>query len=179
MKTVKKISIVFLTLMFFSCYKNPVERNTIVFKDKNQEVEDSIVKLTELLKKFPKSNTVFNTNYYFEENKFFINNSYVGDYHNLNLDTIKSFSKYNSSERTQFINITKFLNENYLSSGYLDDYLDQWSFVYRYIPDGDFHDTRDLIFFKVSDSVQLKSHYKILDHKNNIFLLAPIDADIR
>jgi hypothetical protein len=75
--------------------------------------------------------------------------------------------------------LTMYLAVNHCDSGYLDNYFNNWTFTYRYLPDGDFHDTREIIYLKESDSSKLILHYKILDHKKNIFLVAPIDAKIR
>jgi hypothetical protein len=127
----------------------------------------------------PKSHTIFNTNYYFHGNNLYINSSRVGNVDSIILDTVKAFSRFSNSEKIKFMALTKYLVQNQITSGYLEQSLNIWLFEYRELPNGDFHDTRQIAAIRFQDSIILKSQSKILDRKNKLFLIAPKDAKIR
>lgn len=176
----KVISLIFAaSTLCVGCYKNAIERSTIVFKDSVQNVQDSLLVMQKLLSAMPKSQTPLNTNYYYQENDLYINNLNVGNPDSVLLDTVQGFVNFSDQQKKQFVLLSKYLMRNYITSGYLDDSGNLWFFEYRPLENGDFHDTREIVVLKGKDSVLIKNRSKILDRKRMVFLLAPKEAKIR
>ena len=173
MRSSKRVVII-LIIFANSCYTNPPERNKIVFIDKIEDVQDSLLKMKELLIKLPKRIDSLNTNYRIKNGKLLVNDSLFND--SFIRDSKMIFT---NSEKNNFINLSYYLNKNHLSVAYFDQESEIWRFIYREIPDRDFDDLREIT---VLDSTNDLSHFKldtILDEKVKIFLLAPKDAKIR
>ena len=178
MKTLIKVLGLMLLIIFVTgCYRNPVERNSIVFADKNANVEKALTQMTGLILMLPK--TELNTNYSLENDGLYINNSYVGTITSTHLDTVKALGNFSMKQKIEFLTLTKFLKRNFISAGYVDESIDVVAFTYRELPSEDYHDTRFLTICSVSDITALMRKNRILDHKNSIFLLAGRDAKIR
>jgi uncharacterized protein YtpQ (UPF0354 family) len=91
MKRILIFLFICLIILSSSCYHNPVERNTLMFSSKIENVESALFNLQKLLNTMPKSTTTLNTNYYFQGSDLYINNSRVGNIDSIKLDTVKLF----------------------------------------------------------------------------------------
>lgn len=172
------ISLSLLCLIFLSCYKSPPERNSIVFKNEVQAVQDSLIDMVNLLKILPKSKNGLKTNYGYNNGILEINDSRIGNYDDALKDSTGIFLGFKDIDKRKFISLAEYLESNYLDSAY-EESPNSWFFIYRYLPDGDFNDVRDITVKPIKDSIILKRASVILDRKFSIFLLAPKDAKIR
>lgn len=167
-----------LILSTVSCYRNPVERNTIVFKDNVMQVKDSLTRMIYLLKKLP-ANEPCNINYDYDHEGHLAINGCTGVRDSISLDLKKPLAKFTCNEQNEFISLASYLKQNYISAGFSYYSTKLWAFEYRYLPEGDSNDSRTIMVLN-SDEVPLTSTFdKVLDRKNTIYLLAGADAKIR
>ena len=74
--------------------------------------------------------------------------------------------------------ISNYLNNNFVSSAYFDEVDDVWRFIYKSIPNSNYDSIRDICLSHNAESL-ITSNDTILDHKAQLYLLAPKDAIIR
>lgn len=171
-------SIIILTLMFMasSCYKNPIERNTIVFEDEVQHVHDSLIEMLKLLPLLPERSDNLNTNYTINNGALYTNYGFLND---SIVETGDPFARFSVSEKKEFTDLAFYLNKNHISSGYYDESSSIWRFVYRDIPDLTHHDIREIVIISTQDSKLIGVTDTVLDEEGQLYLMAPIDAKIR
>jgi hypothetical protein len=175
MKIARLIVVMIAIAIFTSCIMKPNERNKLAFKDKVENVQDSLTKMENLLSRLPKRNDNKNINYYIEDGKLFISDSLI----NKSFITSSLFSNiYTPGQKKDFLELSDYLNMNFLSSAYFDEADELWRFIYKDFPQRTFNDTRDVCILDYS-KVLLLSRDTILDHKDKVYLLAPKDAKIR
>jgi hypothetical protein len=176
MKIIRLIVVMIAIAIFTSsCIRKPNERNKLAFKDKVENVQDSLSKMENLLSKLPKRNDNKNINYYNEDGKLFINDSLI----NKSFITSSLFSDiYTSGQKKDFLELSDYLNMNFLSSAYFDEADKLWRFIYKDFPQRTFNDTRDVCILDYS-KVLLLSRDTILDHEDKVYLLAPKGVKIR
>jgi len=124
MKNTKIFIVPFILVMFLSCNNDTNHRNKIEFQNKNSEVQDSIIKIIALLKKIQDPSNV-NKGYDYRKDDLFINNVKTNIAH---IGAIFALSKFTDNEKRQFVNLTRYLKLNNISSGSYDTYLKLWVF---------------------------------------------------
>jgi len=171
MKKSNKIIFVIVAIAFTSC-KRRDHANEIVFENNTSSVQDSLLAMARLIRILP-DNGQFNVNY-----------DYTFDYITVNggpgkSEDDKALDSLSSNDKLRFTELANFLKHNYINGGYINKNLNQVLFQYRHFPEDQFDDVREVIVFKNSDTSFMKNFFQILDHKNSIFLFAPLEAKIR
>lgn len=169
------VSMVALITIVFSCKRNHKERNELVFQNKFEDVQDSLSKMEKLLSRLPKRTDNKNTNYYIKDEKLFISDSLISKNF---ITSILLSNVYTLEQKRDFLKLSYYLNENFLSSAYFDESDKLWRFIYKDFPESTFNDCRDVCLLDFSKTLTL-SNDSVLDHKDKIYLLAPKDAEIR
>jgi len=172
----KKNILLLLFITLFSCYRNPKERNALVFENKIENVQDSINKLIFFLNKFPDNKDGLNKHYIIKENEIYINESLQDLKRN---DLNKFLNGFDMHQRNEFTSLIQYLDINYIKSAYFDKQLGLWCFIYRDIEDVDYDDSRIVVFLDNAKLSNTLVGYSILDKKDKLFLIAPKDAIIR
>lgn len=172
----KKAIIIYAMLSIFSsCYYNAGERNKIIVKDNFDSVQNALFQMEALIKKLPLNDV--NVNYSVRDNEINVNKA-PGRGDSVQYYTNKSLQRFTSDERKQFIKLAKYLQQNFITGGYLHYNSQVCTFEYRHKDSDGFNEVRDIAFLKDQDSLALKNEYKILDKKGQLLLLAPKEAKI-
>lgn len=133
-----------------------------------------------LMKKLPKDNIKgLNTNYYFQDDVFYINGDREGKMGSFKIDTVKAILPFSIAEKKEFLSLAKYLQQNFLTSGYFDRSINLWVFEYRETSDVDFNDSRTITILDNNEDAVLEPLFHILDRKNKICLVVPKEAKIR
>jgi hypothetical protein len=143
-----------------------------------QQVESSITKMQGLFSTIPESRTGFNKGYFFQKENISFNGIDCGNINSVKIDTVKAIVNFKKEEKKEFIKLCKYLKSQQITSCYFDGSLGFWMFEYRETDDGDFNDARNIILYQAKDSLAIKKHFKILDRKNRLLLVAYEDAKI-
>lgn len=165
-----------IVVIVSSCSKNPVERNTIVFEAEIRDVQDSLITMMKLLTLLPKRSDNLNINYTIKRGKLYANYSFLKD---SIIEVGNPFSPFGGSEKKDFTSLAIYLNKNHISSAYFDESSSLWRFIYRDIPDITYNDSRDIVVLSNKEAKPIELTDKILDKKDRLYLVAPIDAKIR
>ncbi|WP_207534482.1 hypothetical protein [Desertivirga arenae] len=173
MKFWKLFAFVTILSSIYSCYKNPPERNKIVFEDEIKNVQDSLLMMKALLIKLPKRSDILNINYNIKDGKLYVNDSL------LNFDYRDALGNLTAFEKRRFIMLSFYLNKRHISSGYFDEGSNIWRFIYRDLPDITYNDSRNIVLLTNELANSIISTDTILDQKGELYLLAPKDAKIR
>lgn len=174
MKILNFFIIILIIIIPNSCYKNPIERNQIVFKDKIENVQASILTMKGLLMKLPKRVENLNINYKIKNKKLYVNDQLFDD----NFIKVKKLN-FTIAEKKDFLALAQYLNKNHLSAAFFDESAKTWRFIYRDIEDITYDDSRSIAVLDSSKAISIHITDTILDQKGHIFLLAPKDAKIR
>jgi len=159
-----------------SCRKHFPERNKIIFTDDINHIKDSIIKMQEILSELPKRIDNRNVNYNVENGKVYLNDSLLDRKFTPNRVYTGVLT---TQQKGELINLAFYLNKNYLSSAYFDKNEKLWHFIYRDFPERTFNDTRDISILDYGRNISVLDMDTILDHKDNVYLLAPEGAKIR
>jgi len=160
MKNHKIPKAICIVLVAISCNnKNSKELNTIVFKDPIINVQDSIFKLNNLLKRLPTTLNGDFRNYEFANSSNTIQRDIQGDsilYINDNkinkqtIDTVRVLANYNLEEKNNIITLTTYLKDNYLwGAGFGSTGIGMWSYDYRGGCEHSFKDCRSIFALQV------------------------------
>ncbi len=170
---------IILFLPFRSPKPNPTERNYIVFPGKDvNEVIDSIYRFMEIIKKYPfpidtngAYSLVIDRLIEYENRKFKLNDSFVGDFTFSDLRRSKQFQEFKDEQIIDFLNLYKYLFnlgidfgiydtvwKNYFRFNYKDMY-----YMYDFV---DFNDefNRSLTFFDGKQYKTLPNRQIALDY---------------
>lgn len=172
----KRSLILFFLVILFSCCGNRVERNTLVFDDKVENVQDSISRLMYFLNNFPINEEGFNTHYVVKNEKIYINQGFQNEQFN---DLNKFLSDYTVSQKNEFISLVKYLYKNHINSGYFDRGLNIWVFTYRHFDEAGFNDVRDIVLLNREIPENIRAEFNVLDKKGSLYLIVPKEASIR
>ncbi|RKR82455.1 hypothetical protein BDD43_2635 [Mucilaginibacter gracilis] len=167
-----------LGFIWGGCNNNPVERNTIVFRNNTNHVQDSLIRMNELMRKLPGSNGC-NISYEFNEDTIKINGCPGRTQDEIKADSSIAYSKFNRNEKSEFISLAHYLKRNYITAGYSYYNTKLWMYTYRELSDIDFHDSRDIAIIENADVAIVTQQSKILDRKGKIYLLSDKGAKIR
>jgi hypothetical protein len=176
MKNYKLILVIFLTVAIYACNGSGSNANKLVFKDKAINVQDSLLKMENLIKELPSNIEDFNTNYEFRNDSLIINNIPGRSIDSISIYSNRALKNLKTNERIVFLNLAKYLKNNYITSGYINRQVNLCLFEYRYLPKNTFDDLRELALLQKSDTIVFHKQYKILDNDSLIYLIAPIDA---
>jgi hypothetical protein len=160
-----------LTIACTSCNRGNELINKIIFNDNIENVQDSLLKITQLLTKI-KDPVVINKGYSYTLGNLVVNNMLIDTTEIAKLDTIQAISNFSKSEKLEFIKLCVYLKSNRITSGYFDTYLGLWLFDYRYSPAGESIDDRAISLLNKKDIFRDRRSIKILDHKGMIYLLS-------
>lgn len=176
MNIFSKIIVFIIAITLSACYKNSVERNTIVFKDRVGSVQDSLLKIKGLLAKLPERSDNLNINYIIKNKKLYTNYDFSkGSI----IEVGNPYGQFKSSEKKDFITLALYLNKNFISAAYFDRNSAVWRFIYREKPDITYNDSRDIVVLTNEEAASIRSKVQVLDQKGKIYLVAPADAKIR
>jgi hypothetical protein len=171
------IFVALLWILLTGCLYDP-KRNSLVFKDSAIKVEEAIIQMNNLLNKIPAEIT----NYFFDNNNyFFVNNVKlfkVIDNNFTGIDTVSVLKNLTIEEKRKFVSIVIFLRENYITGTYKDNIFGHFMYDYRSVSGGEWNDMREIFYFDKQELIEIESEYekmKILDHKENIYLVSFID----
>jgi hypothetical protein len=182
-----KLSILIATVFFFfSCRNlvNPKERNNLVFTDSLSNVSDSVNVMTNFLLNSKNGLYTYGIDVDMndidrDENEFFLyihDNSHkvknVGIISDNLLYKSNLISFIDTTERKRFVKLALFLNKNYLSGCNIEN--GNLIFTYRsniYMADWQEDLDRFVMYANTEPEIDL-SQYKILENKNNLYLLA-------
>jgi hypothetical protein len=145
----------------------------------HNEVADRIYAMNEILIKTKRQNYVYaidSSQLYINENKQYANK--LGLITDSLLFENEALSFINKGDRKDFVDIAKYLNENYLSRCDIEN--GQPTYMYRAdIFMGELQtDLFRLVVFANSEQEIDLNRYKILDKRKNLYLLADKDAKI-
>jgi hypothetical protein len=180
------------TFFLFSCgnLNNPKERNKLIFSDSISSVTDSVIAMNKILLKSKKGLFTYGIDVDMNNadrngNEFFL---YIDDSSNsvhkagVITDSLLYKSKWldfiDSSERKRFVNLSLYLNKNYLSSCNFEN--GQLVYMYRddiYMADMQTDLFRHVVFANSEQEIDL-NRYKILDKSRNLYLLSDKKAKI-
>lgn len=177
--------VLLMGILAVSCwYRNPMERNTIVFEDRLEDVRDSMVKIQVFFDKIPEREDVFNRLYEIKEGKLYLNSIYIVD----SIDGItpriadgdNAWVNFTADEKEIFNGLATYLNRNHISCAYLDNMSNFWQFCYRELPDEVFNDSRNIVLINNEKELSaLRLRDTVLDQKGKLCLIAPKGAVIR
>jgi len=193
MKRSKKLTVTLLILPFFLLIgllffllkgnpipNNPKERNRIILKATNKEVYDSIIAILPYLKKVPAYNADWMNYLVSDSNELYLNFKNIGKIQELLLTDNKELDFLTKNEKNRFLNLTLFLNNNYLFRCNFFKSTTYVEYVYRNFKDaGDYHS--DLLrFITLDKSLHSldKNRYQVLDVSDNLILYSYKDAKI-
>ena len=152
---------------------NPIERNKIIFKVPQKDVQDSIYVMISFLKKFPIYKDDWACYFISDSNELFINYKKVKKIKDLYLENKNGNLDFLlDNEIIRFLNLVVFLNKNYLNSCDYFKNSNYIEFIYRdYIVEGD-HNSDLLRFVTLlsSNNILDSNRYQILDRKGNLIL---------
>lgn len=168
--------LVVLTISFFtfSCDRSS-ERNALSFKDKFKDVQDSLAKMERLLSKLPQRNDNRNRNYVLQEDELLLNGIPIEEF---TFTTHKLSNIYTTKEIQEILSIANYLNKNFVSGAYFDEVDGLWRFTYKPVSNSNYDSIRD-IYLSHSSKLLTTSNDTILEHKAQLYLLAPNDAKIQ
>jgi hypothetical protein len=178
----KLIYIVAIVFIFCSCNRvnNPKERNIIVFNDTIDSVAKAIASMNNILNN---SNVINNFFYAIDREILFVkgpNNKSqeVGFIKDTILYQNKTLSFIDTLQRVHFIEYAEFLKNNFLTR--CDKENSNYVYLYRadiYMADKQKDMMRYIMLTNSVSNIDLNK-YKIIDSKEDLFLLAEKDAEI-
>lgn len=155
-------------------------RNKIVLIDEINQVSDSILNIQLLLDKLPKDPII--GSFIDREGHLYVNTKKVGLLKEaLNDPSIRSdsvFENFSNDDFTRFISITVFLLQNHIYGSRKDNLSGMFVHEYRRTEENVYTDIRDIMVNIDTTSSRFMNQYQILDKKENLVLVAPLDADI-
>lgn len=166
-----KYLIIVLSILFVCC-KFTNTRDTIGFKDPLSDIEDSIKVMNNLLSPYQE------VNYYIDDgNILSFGTKEIGKIDTSSLEQFKKDSlKYTNTDIRIFA-IILFLKGNDINSCFRHRTLDK--IVYDYKPTDDWDEFEDIRYIILDDgqidSNGFRNSHKILDKKNKLILIAPIE----
>ena len=184
----KKIQILIIALyalsfpMLSSCQQIDPARNKIVFNDKFEVVQDSLIKMQALLKKLPKT---FRINYFVDPQAYlYVNNTKLGllrgAINNSRIRKDMSFANFSDKEYKSFFWLMSFLANNYINSASFEPSVRSFVFYYRETEETRYVDLRNIVVAEDKDfDKMIKGQYQILDQVGRLKLLASHDVKIR
>jgi hypothetical protein len=186
----KKIQVLILIIasssmlfpMLSSCQRIDPARNKIVFNDKFDVVQDSLIKMQSLLKKLPKT---FRINYFVDPQAYlYVNNTKLGllrgAINNPRIRKDMSFENFSDEEYRSFFLLMSFLANNYIKSASFEPSVKSFVFYYRETEERRYVDLRNIVVDSDKNFDKLiKGSYQILDQAGRLKLLAGHDVKIR
>lgn len=171
----------FITLAISSCGQIPDPlRNNIEFADNINQVADSILRMEDLLKKTPKQPVL--SSFTDNEGFLFVNGKRLGLLKNaVNDSSIRSapvFIKFSNDDYVKFISISIFLLKNYIGYSMRDNVSGLFVHGYRETKENSYDDMREIMVGVDTTAPVFVKRYQILDRKENVILVAPIDARV-
>jgi len=173
----KKAMVFYLFFWLISCTNviNPKERNKLVFIDDLNMVVDSINQMNKLVTKMNQEYFSWTVT---PSGEFYINSTNVGYITDDSLINKKEYNYLENNEKIIFINLVKFLSKNYITK--CDKESGRIMYMYRtniYMADKQVDLFRYIIVAKNEKDIDTRI-YKILDRKENLFLLSDTNAKI-
>ena len=160
-------------------------RNQIFFEDNIKSVADSLVKMNQLLQKFP-THTKMVSYFIDREGYLYLGAEKIaplnGAINNPKVRNDMFFKNFNDAEITQFFYLMAYLLKNHIDAANLEKPIGKYLFNYRRTKENRFNDMREIMILSGSGdtlTTYFKKHFQILDQKSNLVLIAPHKAEIR
>lgn len=179
---IKFSSIMFFGFVLCSCGQIPDPlRNRIELTDEIRVVSDSLICYESLLKKLP-DNGILNA-FVDHDGYLYVNEKKLVPLKEaLNNSSVKAdsvFSNFSDNDYERFIGLTIFLLRNHLSLSMRDNRSGYFVHAYRQTLENSYVDIRDIMVNVDTTSPKFVKQYQILDQKENMILVAPIDVDVK
>lgn len=156
-------------------------RTKIALTDEIHQVADSITYLESLLNKLPTD--PLQGSFLDNEGYLYVNTKKIGLLKNaLSDSTIRNnpvFKDFSDNDFKRFISITVFLLKNHIDASGKDNTTGLFTHQYRKTEEYVYVDMRDILVNVDTTSKIFIEHYQILDRKDNMVLVAPVDIKIR
>jgi hypothetical protein len=171
----------FASLELTSCGQIPDPlRNKLEFNDHVNSVADSLATMEMLLKKIPKSDVL--STFTDKGGILFVNGKKLGPLSRaVNDSTIRQdsvFKDFTNEDYVQFITLSVYLLKNQIGYSMRDNVSGIFVHGYRETEENSYDDLREIVIDVDTTSSLFGKRYQILDHSENMTLVAPIDAKI-
>ena len=165
-----------------ACQRTNPARNQIIFQDSTKSVQDAVAALRPLMKKleYAPSRMNFFTDH---EGYVYLNSQRIAKESLLDepekLAELPAFAPLSLLEIKRFVSLRTYLHRNHMESfgiSYGNRY------IFYYYETDNYDDSRKIMLVtnsKDTTNAIFKSRYQTLDRKEDLILLAPIDAKIR
>ena len=162
-----------------ACQRTNPARNKITFKDSVGNVQDSIAALYPLMKKLASASS--RMNFFTDDDYFYINSQKVAKQSLLSepkkLAKTPFFATLSLSEVKKFASLQAYVRSNNIRSFGIasgDRYL------FHYLDANHYDDSRHIMLVTGSEDTtnSIFERYQILDRKEDLILIAPVDAKI-
>jgi len=156
-------------------------RNKIELVDEVHQVADSIINLESLLKKLPADPML--GSFLDDEGYLYVNTEKIGLLKKaLSDSTFRSnavFKDFNDKDFNKFISITIFLLKNHIDGSRKNNVSGLFTHQYRQTEENVYDDLRYILVGVDTTSKTFMKYYQILDRKDNMVLVAPIEVKVR
>jgi hypothetical protein len=136
--------------------------------------------LEELLARLPKQEVL--SSFTDEEGYLFVNGKKIGILSDaLNDSTVRRdsvFAGFTDSEFQGFISISIYLLKNHIGYSMRDNLSGLFLHGYRETEDNSYNSMREIIVNVDTTSTIFVKRYQVVDRKNNVILVTPIDAEV-
>jgi len=156
-------------------------RNKINFRDEISNVADSITYMELLIKKLPAKSIV--GSFLDDDGYLYVNSEKIGSLKHALSDSSMMhnavFKDFSKDEYQKFISITIFLLKNYIDASGIDNITGLFTHEYRRTEEYTYRDLRYIMVNVDTTSQNFFEHYQVIDSKENVFLVAPIDTKVK
>jgi hypothetical protein len=180
-----RFDILLLSCLIFaltSCGQIPDPlRNKIDLRAEIGDVADSIIYIEALIKKLPASSIV--GSFMDDDGYLYVNSKKIGLLENALADTSMInnvvFRNLSQHDYQKFISITIFLLKNHIDASGIDNITGLFTHQYRITEEYAYRDLRYIMVNVDTTSRKFNEHYQILDRRENMMLVAPIDIKVK
>jgi len=155
-------------------------RNKINLTDEINTVADSIIYIESLIKKLPASTIV--GSFIDDDGYLYLNSKKIGLLENALSDSSmmqnEVFINFNEQDYQKLISITIFLLKNHIDASGIDNITGLFTHQYRRTDEYTYRDLRYIMVNVDTTSRKFGDHYQVLDKKENMLLVAPIDVKV-
>lgn len=171
-----------LAFWISSCSQVPDPlRNKIEFNAETYQVADSLLRMEELLRKLSPSQVLSSSTDI--DGYLFVNGKKMGLLEFATKDSLTRndpvFKNLLEEDYSEFISLSIFLLKNNIGYSMRDNLSGVFVHGYRETSENSYNDVREIIVNVDVTSVNFLKRYQILDQKENLVLVAPIDAKVK
>ena len=167
-----KFSLLILILSFtISCNRTNDElRNHLIFNDNIDTLQAALFRIITFMDSMPgiqENNGI--TRFYVIKDDFI----HISGITKMKINDSLLIPGLSARSSREFIQLVLYLKKNFITSTYKSRF-DFWFYDYRALNYPDYEDTRDIVLIRnIRDTIGLYVENKIIDHKNQLLLVAP------